>query len=691
MEAVIAHRNKNRARFETNYKFNSKEINAIKYKLEEISGLKSCRISKITGSIIVSYKEDCLGKIARLILDLDVESLDSFEIDDSSFVPQTETDLFSILRDSFEMRFFIKTFVPRPIRTVLTLFRAVPFIKRGLLAIYQKKINVDLLDASAVFLSIISGDFKTASSTMFLLNLGEKLEDWTLKKSKDDLSHILELKIDSVFVVKDGKQVLKNLNDVEVGDLVAVTVGNTIPVDARVHSGIGLVNQASITGESIPVKKEAGSSVFAGTVLEEGSLVIRTTSTNSNSRIQNIINMIEKSEANKSIAQKQAESAADSLVKYSFIGAILTFLFTRNFTRAKAFLMVDYSCALKLTIPIAVMKAINQLGLDDILVKGGKFLESLANADTIVFDKTGTLTKSTPTVEKIIAFGPYSEDESLRIAACLEEHFPHSIANAVVRAAKEKDLHHDEMHSEPEYIVAHGIASTINGKRAVIGSEHFILEDEHVEISDEKLKLISDLKENYSLLFMAIDGDLICVLCITDPIRPDAIKTIEELRKLGFSNICMMTGDAENSASYVAEQLKLDHYKSQVLPEDKAKFIIEEKSKGHKTVMIGDGINDSVALSEADVGISMHKGADLAREISDIAIQRDDLNSLVDIVKLSKAMQNRIDFDYQSIITLNSILILLGFFQVINNTTSSFLHNSLTVLTAWKNMDDYQI
>ena len=547
------------------------------------------------------------------------------------------------------------------------------------------------MDATAISVSLATGEYGDAANIMFLLDLGERLEEYTLKKSQDDLAHSLALNIDKVFVQENGQKILKALKDVEIGDLVEVEMGSTIPVDGEVVEGLAMVNEASFTGESEAVKKNKGSVVFAGTALEEGNILIKVSKKYDDSRLSHIINLISESERNKSLSQKKAENMADSLVKYSFIGAGLTYLLTRNFTKAKSFLMVDFSCALKLTIPIAVMKAISQSSDMDVIVKGGRFLENLSKADTIVFDKTGTLTKSEPKLAKVIALTDINEDECLRIAACLEEHFPHSIANAVVKAAKDKDLHHEEMHSKPEYIVAHGIRSYIVDKPALIGSEHFVLEDEGIEISDETRAMIDDLKEHYSLLYLAFSGRLIAVLCIEDPIREDAKDVIKELRKLGFNEIAMLTGDAENAARSVAEKLGLDHYQSQVLPEDKQAYVKKKKAEGRTVIMIGDGINDSVALSAADVGIAMHQGADIAKEISDISIGTDSLYGLIDAIKLAKAMDQRIKDDYKKIVGINSSLIALGVLGYLTNTTSSLIHNLSTVMIGGQNMKDYRI
>ena len=514
---------------------------------------------------------------------------------------------------------------------------------------------------------------------------------FTHKKSKDNLAQSLRLNVEQVFVVNGDKKYLKKLEEVEVGEEVEVTMGSTIPVDGEITKGFGMVNESSLTGESLAVKKTEGRTVFAGTVLEEGAIIVKTSKKYDDSRINHIIELIGESEKNKSLAEKKAESLADSIVKYSFLGAAATYLLTRDFIKAKSFLMVDFSCALKLTIPIATMKAISSASERSILVKGGKYLEKLAQADSIIFDKTGTLTKSEPTVKKVIAFYDNDEDECLRIAACLEEHFPHSIANAVVRAARDKNLNHDEMHSKPEYIVAHGIRSKIEDKEALIGSAHFILEDEKIEIDNEQKNKIEELKEDYSLLYLAYDGKLIAVICIDDPIREDAKFTIEALRELGFKRIAMLTGDAENSARAVAETLNIDYYQSQVRPEDKKNYVDREKESGRTVVMIGDGINDSIALSSADVGISMHEGADIAKEIADISIKSDSLKELIDVIKISKILEKRIHKNYRQIISFNGLLIALGVTGHLTNTNSAFLHNASTVAIAARNMRDYRI
>lgn len=691
MRASIAHRIEGRSRFTYEDYIKEENLNKLKYRIEEIEGVKSCRVSILTKSITVNYEERFIPQIARAILDLDLKTIEETSIERVDFEAQSENDIFHILRDAMYTRIFFKYILPQPLGTIGLFFRAYPFIKAGVKSLIKRKVNVEVLDATAISISLATRQFGDAANIMFLLGLGEKLEDYTMKKSQEDLANSLALNVDNVFVIENGEKIIKNIKEVEEGDLIEVEMGNLIPVDGKVIKGVAMVNESSFTGESNPVKKSEGSIVFAGTALEEGAIIVETKKKYDESRLSHIIELISDSEKNKSLAQKNAENMADSLVKYSFVGAGLTYLLTRNLEKAKSFLMVDFSCALKLTIPIAIMKAISQASEKKVLVKGGKYLENLSKANTIVFDKTGTLTKSEPRVAKVIALDDIEENECLRIAACLEEHFPHSIASAVVEAARARDLKHEEMHSKPEYIVAHGIKTTIVDKVTMIGSEHFILDDEGVEIDDKTRDIIDRLKEDYSLLYLAFADRLIAVICIEDPLREEATDIVKDLRDLSIDNIAMLTGDAENAARSVAEKLGLDYYKSQVLPEDKQKYVMEEKDKGRTVVMIGDGINDSVALSSADVGISMHQGADIAKEISDISIGSDSLEGLVDVVKLSKAMDKRIKTDYKQIVSINSSLIILGVLGILSNTSSSLLHNLSTVMIAGKNMKDYKI
>ena len=691
MKASIASRTLGRSRFLYRDLLRDCDVNKLKYKIEELSGVKSCKISPLANSITVNYEESYLPKIAKFILDFDLEDLRDFEIDDADFVPQEERELFHIFRDAIYRRIFFAHILPMPIRPIGVVIKALPYIKAGIKSLRDRKLKVEVLDAAAIGISILGGEFGDAGNIMFLLELGEELEDYTLKKSKDDLAQSLKLNVEKVFVIEGDKKYLKKLEELEINEIVEVNMGSTIPVDGEILKGYGMVNESSLTGESLAVKKEEGKTVFAGTVLEEGAILVRTRKKYDESRINHIIELIGESEKNKSLAEKKADSIADSIVKYSFLGAGITYLLTRNFIKAKSFLMVDFSCALKLTIPIATMKAISSSSEREILVKGGRYLEKLAQADSIIFDKTGTLTKSEPKVEKVIAFYDNDEDECLRIAACLEEHFPHSIANAVVKAAKDKNLNHEEMHSKPEYIVAHGIRSKIGEKEALIGSAHFILEDENIKIDEAQKNKIDKLKEDYSLLYLAFDEKLIAVICIDDPLREDAKYTIDSLRKLGFTKIAMLTGDAENSARAVAEKLDLDYYKAQVLPEDKKEYVDREKEKGRTVVMIGDGINDSIALSSADVGISMHEGADIAKEIADISIKSDSLKELIDVIKISKELEKRVHRSYRKIISFNSALIALGVTGYLTNTSSAFLHNASTVAIAGRNMRAYRV
>lgn len=691
MIATIASRTLGRSRFLYDEVLRDCDVNKLKYKIEELSGVKSCKISPLANSITVSYEEKHLPKIAKFILEFNLEDLKDFEINDVDFVPQEDRELFHILRDAMYRRIFFAHILPMPLRPISILIKAIPYIKAGLRSIKNRKLDVAILDATAIGISILDGEFGDAGNIMFLLGLGEELEEYTLKKSKEDLAQSLKLNVEKVFVVDGDKKYLKKLEEVNISEVVEVNMGSTIPVDGEIIKGFGMVNESSLTGESLAVKKTEGKTVFAGTVLEEGAILVKTTKKYDESRINHIIELIGESEKNKSLAEKKAESRADSIVKYSFLGAGITYLLTRNFIKAKSFLMVDFSCALKLTIPIATMKAISSASEREILVKGGRYLEKLAQVNSIIFDKTGTLTKSEPKVEKVIAFYDNDEDECLRIAACLEEHFPHSIANAVVKAAKEKNLNHEEMHSKPEYIVAHGIKSKIGDKEALIGSAHFILEDEKIKIDEEQRNKIDELKEDYSLLYLAFDEKLIAVICIDDPIREDAKYTIDSLRKLGFTRIAMLTGDAENSARAVAEKLDLDYYKAQVLPEDKKEYVDSEKERGRTVVMIGDGINDSIALSSADVGISMHEGADIAKEIADISIKSDSLKEVIDVIKIAKELEKRVHRSYRHIVSFNGTLIALGVTGYLTNTNSAFLHNASTVAIAGRNMREYRV
>ena len=574
-----------------------------------------------------------------------------------------------------------------PIRAIYTTVVSVKYIWKGIQTLAQGKIEVPVLDATAIGVSMLRGDYGTAGSVMFLLGVGELLEEWTHKKSVGDLARSMSLNVGKVWLKKDGQEILVPSEKIVAGDEIVVHMGNLIPFDGEVSNGEGMVNQASLTGESVPVRRTLGSVVYAGTVLEEGELTILVKQTGGSRRYEKITAMIEESEKLKSGLESKAEHLADRLVPYSLGGTALTYLLTRNATKALSILMVDFSCALKLAMPISVLSAIREANQHKITVKGGKFLEAVAEADTIVFDKTGTLTKAQPTVAEVVSFSETkSPDELLRIAACLEEHFPHSMAKAVVDAAKEKHLDHEEMHSKVEYIVAHGISTTINGEKAIIGSYHFVFEDENSIIPEGMEEKFRHLPEEYSHLYLALEGVLAAVICIEDPLRPEAAEIIRQLKKAGLKKIVMMTGDSERTAKAIAKKVGVDEYYAEVLPEDKANFVEKEKAEGRKVIMIGDGINDSPALSAADVGIAISEGAEIAREIADITVAADDLAEILVLRMLSNRLMKRIHKNYRFIVTFNAGLILLGVGGILQPTTSALLHNTSTLYIGLKSM-----
>lgn len=580
-----------------------------------------------------------------------------------------------------------KWLLPAPIRAIYTTVVSVKYIWKGIQTLAQGKIEVPVLDATAIGVSMLRGDYGTAGSVMFLLGVGELLEEWTHKKSVGDLARSMSLNVGKVWLKKDGQEILVPSEKIVAGDEIVVHMGNLIPFDGEVSNGEGMVNQASLTGESVPVRRTLGSVVYAGTVLEEGELTILVKQTGGSSRYEKITAMIEESEKLKSGLESKAEHLADRLVPYSLGGTALTYLLTRNATKALSILMVDFSCALKLAMPISVLSAIREANQHKITVKGGKFLEAVAEADTIVFDKTGTLTKAQPTVAEVVSFSETkSPDELLRIAACLEEHFPHSMAKAVVDAAREKYLDHEEMHSKVEYIVAHGISTTINGKKAIIGSYHFVFEDENSIIPEGMEEKFRHLPEEYSHLYLALEGVLAAVICIEDPLRPEAAEIICQLKKAGLKKIVMMTGDSERTAKAIAKKVGVDEYYAEVLPEDKANFVEKEKVEGRKVIMIGDGINDSPALSAADVGIAISEGAEIAREIADITVAADDLAEILVLRMLSNRLMKRIHKNYRFIVTFNAGLILLGVGGILQPTTSALLHNTSTLYIGLKSM-----
>lgn len=581
-----------------------------------------------------------------------------------------------------------KLLLPLPIRIALTIGRSVKYIGIGLKCLLQRKIEVPVLDATAITVSLITKDFSTASSIMFLLGIGELLEEWTHKKSVDDLARSMSLNVSKVWLrTPENQEILVESSKIEKGDKVVVHMGNVIPFDGEVLDGDAMVNQASLTGESVPVQRTVGNTVFAGTVVEEGEITIRVKEVEGNNRFDQIVTMIEESEKLKSELEGKAEHYADKLVPWTLGATGLTYLLTRNVTKAMSILMVDFCCALKLAMPISVLSAIREASLYNVTVKGGKFLEAVAEADTIVFDKTGTLTKAHPTVVDVVNFNDeYSSDDMLRVAACLEEHFPHSMAKAVVDAASKKGLSHEEMHTKVEYIVAHGIATSINGKRTVIGSYHFVFEDEKCVVPAGKEQLFESLPLYYSHLYLAVEGMLSAVICIEDPLRDEAAAVVTSLKKASISKVVMMTGDSERTASVIAKKVGVDEYYAEVLPEDKAAFVEREKAKGRKVIMIGDGINDSPALSAANVGIAISDGAEIAREIADITVGSDDLYQIVTLKYISNALMKRIKSNYRKIVGFNSGLIALGVAGVLPPTTTALLHNGSTILISVNSM-----
>ncbi len=584
------------------------------------------------------------------------------------------------------MRFGGKLLIPAPVRAVWTGVRSLKYLQQGIVSLKKGRLEVAALDATAIGVSILRRDMNTASSIMFMLGIGELLEEWTHKKSVGDLARDMSLNVGKVWLLREEQEILVPAKQIEPEDLVVVRMGNVIPFDGVVSGGEAMVNQASMTGEAVPVKKTAESYVYAGTVVEEGELIICVKAVSRATRFEKIVTMIEESEKLKSNLESHAEHLADQLVPYTLAGTILTWLLTRNVTKALAVLMVDFSCALKLAIPISVLSAIREAGAHNITVKGGKYMEAAANATTIVFDKTGTLTEARPTVRKVVSFCEQSEDELLRMAACLEEHFPHSMAKAVVEAARKRGLEHEEMHSKVNYIVAHGISTTIEGKRVVIGSHHFVFEDEKCSVREPWIRQFETLPEECSLLYLAIEHELAAVVCIEDPLRKEAADVVRALKATGLEKVVMMTGDSEKTAASVARRVGVDAYYSEVLPEDKAKFVEQERASGRTVIMIGDGINDSPALSAANVGIAIRDGAQIAQEIADITISAENLWEIVMLRRLSEALMRRIQKNYRSIVGINATLILLGVTGILQPTTSALLHNMSTLTISLTNM-----
>lgn len=689
MKFQILHENKKRIRIHVIQKsgMTYTQADTLLYYLHSQKNITFSKVYDRTGDAVIQYagsRSDVISLLRKFHYE-DVE-VPTGLIESSSRELNNSYQEKLIMRVAF--RYLRKCFLPQPLRMAFIGYKAVRYIWEGIKCLGKGKIEVPVLDATAIGVSVLRGDFDTADSIMFMLGIGELLEDWTHKKSVADLAQTMSLNISKVWLLSDGQQVLVPSNEIKEGDQVVVHMGNVIPFDGVVISGNATVNQASLTGEPIPVEKMEEASVYAGTVIEEGELTIEVKSVGGNSRYEKIVTMIEESEKLKSGAESKASHLADKLVPYSLGATALTYLLTRNVTKALSILMVDYSCALKLAMPISVLSAIREASMFDVTVKGGKYLEAVADADTIIFDKTGTLTKATPTVVDVISFNGMESDELLRIAACLEEHFPHSIANAVVDSAEKKNLLHDEMHTKVDYIVAHGIASTISGERAVIGSYHFVFEDENCVVPEGKQEILDQLPPEYSHLYLGIKGELAAVICIEDPIREEATAVVNSLRKCGISKVVMMTGDSERTAKAVAAKVGVDEYYSEVLPEDKARYVTDEIQQGRKVIMIGDGINDSPALSAASVGIAISDGAEIAREIADITIGADDLYNVVTLKVLSNCLMERIRKNYRTIIGFNSMLIVLGVLGIIQPTTSALLHNTSTLYIGVKSMEN---
>ena len=654
-----------------------RQADVLEYYIRNIDGITDVKVYDRTADTVIFY----CGSNKRIIEALAAFSFESAEND--GLVPDHTS---RVLNREFEdklvmkvlLRFASKSFLPAPIRAGMAIIRSVRYISAGLKSLLNGKLSVSVLDATAVTVSLVRGDFSTASSVMFMLGLGELLEDWTHKKSVSDLAGAMSLNVDKVWL-KNGEETLVSVSDVKEGDRIIVRTGNMIPLDGKVVEGEAAVNQASMTGEALPVRKVCGSYAYAGTVVEEGECVIEVEKVSGGGRYDRIVKMIEESEKLKSTAEDKASRLADRLVPYTLGGTVLTYLLTRNVTKTLAVLMVDFSCALKLSMPIAVLSAMRECNQYNISVKGGKFLEAAAKAGTIVFDKTGTLTYAQPKVAKIVTFGNRAENDMLRLAACLEEHYPHSLANAVVEEAKARGLNHEEYHSKVEYVVAHGISSTVENRKVVIGSYHFVFEDENCRIPDGDEQKFADISDEYSHLYLAVSGVLTAVICISDPLRKEAKDAIKALHALGVKNVVMMTGDNEKTAAAVAREVGVDEYHAEVLPEDKAKFIREEKTAGRTVIMIGDGVNDTPALSEADVGIAINTGAAIAKEIADITISSEDLFEIVKLRELASALTKRIDKNYRFIVGFNFMLIVLGVAGFIQPTTSAMLHNMSTL------------
>lgn len=688
MKFVVKHEIKGRIRVHFCQKrMTFEEADTLQYYLDSQEMITSSKVQERTQDATICYTGEKSAVIA-LLRSFHYEKVDVPDVYRQNSGRETNREYWDKLVTKVVVHYGNKLFLPMPIRTVITGVKSVKYIYQGIHTLLQRKIEVPVLDATAIGVSMFRGDISTAGSVMFLLGIGEILEEWTHKKSVDDLARSMSLNISRVWLCNDGQEMLVPTTEIQTGDLVRVHMGNMVPFDGTVAEGEAMVNQASLTGESEPVRKYIESMVYAGTVVEEGELTIRVKETNGSSKFDKIVTMIEESEKLKSRLESKAEHLADRLVPYTLLGTGITYLLTGNITKAISVLMVDFSCALKLAMPISVLSAIREASNYHVTVKGGRYLEAMAEADTIVFDKTGTLTKAQPTVKQVVAFNGMSENELLRIAACLEEHFPHSMAKAVVQAAIDRHLVHEELHSKVEYIVAHGISSKINDKKVVIGSYHFVFEDEKCAVPDGMMEAFDKLPSECSHLFMAIDHELAAVICIEDPLREEAAAVVRKLKETGISKVVMMTGDSDRTAKAIAARVGVDEYYSEVLPEDKASFVEEEKKAGRKVIMIGDGINDSPALSAADIGIAISDGAEIAREIADITVGADGLNELVTLKLISDGLMKRIHKNYRFIVGFNTGLIVLGVAGILQPATSALLHNTSTLMIGLKSMQD---
>ena len=688
MKFYIKHETRGRLRIHLAQKRMSYEqADTLLYYLENLDGVASAKVYERTCDAVVNYQgsRDAVIRGIREFHYQDVEvPLQVLQSSGRALNAEYQEKLISKVIYHYGRRLFL----PYPLNAIYTTATSLKYIWKGIDTLLHRKIEVPVLDATAIGVSVLRQDIGTAGSIMFLLGIGEILEEWTHKKSVGDLARTMSLNVGKVWLKRDDQEILVESGEVQPGDEVVVRMGTVIPFDGSVTDGEAMVNQASLTGEAVPVCKKEGSVAYAGTVVEEGEITIRVKTVGGSSRYDKIVTMIEESEKLKSSLEGKAEHLADKLVPYTLGGTALTYLITRNATKALAILMVDFSCALKLAMPISVLSAIREAGTHKVTVKGGKYLEAMAEADTIVFDKTGTLTKAKPTVVDVVSFDNNNPDEMLRIAACMEEHFPHSMAKAVVSAAKKKHLAHEEMHSKVEYVVAHGISTTIEDHKAVIGSYHFVFEDENCVIPEDGQERFDSIPEEYSHLYLAIDGRLAAVICIEDPLREEAKASVEALRAAGISKIVMMTGDSERTAAAIARRVGVDEYYSEVLPEDKANFIEKEKAAGRRVIMVGDGINDSPALSAANVGIAISDGAEIAREIADITVGADDLQELVVLKEISNALMKRIRRNYRFIITFNAGLIACGVAGILQPTTSALLHNTSTLAISLKSMQN---